>query len=350
MADRDPDRGVAGGPARHVPVLLPEVLATLAPRDGGIYVDGTFGAGGYTRAILDAAECTVLALDRDPQAREAGAALVAAYAPRLILRAGCFSQLDDHVAAAGLTRVDGVALDIGVSSMQLDEAGRGFSFMEDGPLDMRMDPQGGASAADVVNALPVQELARVIRVLGEEKRAGAIARAIVRARDTAAITRTSALAEVVSAALGGRRGERKHPATRTFQALRIYVNRELDELAGGLNAAERVLCAGGRLVVVAFHSLEDRMVKRFIAAASGKTGGTSRHQPLPEEGEAPTFKELHRGGLAPGQGEVDANPRARSARLRACERTLAPARGIAATVLGVPELAPLPEARAGGWQ
>jgi 16S rRNA (cytosine1402-N4)-methyltransferase len=234
--------------------------------------------------------------------------------------------------------------------MQLDEAERGFSFQEDGPLDMRMDPESGASAADVVNSLPARELAQVIRVLGEEKRAGSIARAIVRARDREAITRTGALAEIVSGAVGGRRGERKHPATRTFQALRIYVNRELEELAEGLNAAERVLSAGGRLVIVAFHSLEDRMVKRFIAATSGQGRSASRHMPLPVDGPLPSFVELHHGGVAPGDDEIEANPRARSARMRAAERTGAPALQVDAHELGLPRLTPLPEPREGGWQ
>lgn len=340
MAGRDTYEGVAGGPARHVPVLLSEVVAAIAPRDGGIYVDGTFGAGGYSRAFLDAAMCTVLALDRDPEATAAGAALVHAYDGRLILREGCFSELDVHVAAAGLPRVDGVALDVGVSSMQIDDPRRGFSFMADGPLDMRMSRRG-PSAADVVNGLPAGELARVIRLLGEEKRAGAIARAIAAARARGPVSRTGELAAIVERAVGGRRGSRIHPATRTFQALRIYVNRELEELAEGLCAAERVLVAGGRLAVVSFHSLEDRIVKRFLVAARGANEGVSRHLPPAPRRAAATFRPVNHGEKVPSDNEVAANPRARSARLRAAERTSAPARAVDLDALGLPRLVPV---------
>ncbi|MDP2621935.1 MAG: 16S rRNA (cytosine(1402)-N(4))-methyltransferase RsmH [Hyphomicrobiales bacterium] len=342
MAGRGTKWGVAGGPARHVPVLLSEVIEAIAPRDGGIYVDATFGAGGYTRAFLDAAICTVLALDRDPQATRAGAALARAYPDRLILREGCFSDLGIHVAAAGLGSVDGVAFDIGVSSMQLETPERGFSFLQDGPLDMRMG-ETGATAADVVNGLAEADLARIIRVLGEEKRARAIARAIVEERETQPIVRTAALARLVSRVVGGRAGQRIHPATRTFQALRVYVNRELEELAGGLFAAEAVLGEGGRLAVVAFHSLEDRIVKRFFALASGRGESVSRHVPKKAAPTAATFKALFRGAKTPTPEEITANPRARSARLRAASRTAAPARPIRLEGLGLPELAPLPQ-------
>lgn len=342
MAGRGTKWGVAGGPARHVPVLLNEVVEAIAPRDGGIYVDATFGAGGYTRAFLDAAICTVLALDRDPQATRAGATLAKAYPDRLILRDGCFSDLAAHVSAAGLGSIDGVALDIGVSSMQLEARERGFSFLQDGPLDMRMGDTG-ATAADVVNGLAEADIARIIRVLGEERRANAIARGIVKQRDIEPIVRTTALARIVSRAVGGRAGRRIHPATRTFQALRIYVNCELEELAGGLFAAEAVLGEGGRLAVVAFHSLEDRIVKRFFALASGRGEPVSRHAPKTTEPAAATFKTLFRRAKTPTPKEIAANPRARSARLRAAVRTAAPARPLRFEELGLPELAPLPK-------
>ena len=341
MAGCDTKWGVAGGPARHVPVLLREVVEAIAPRNGGIYVDATFGAGGYTRAFLDAATCTVLALDRDPAATKAGAALAQAYPGRLILREGCFSDLGAHVAAAGLAGVDGVALDIGVSSVQLETPERGFSFLQDGPLDMRMGVTG-PTAADVVNDLAEADLARIIRVLGEEKRAKAIARAIVGERETRPITRTAALARIVSRAVGGRAGRRIHPATRTFQALRVYVNRELEELAGGLFAAEAVLGEGGRLAVVAFHSLEDRIVKRFFALSSGRGAPVSRHVPEKAAPAPASFKALFHGARTPSPDEIAANPRARSARLRAAIRTAAPARTIRLEGLGLPELAPPP--------
>ena len=341
MAGRGTKWGVAGGPARHVPVMLSEVVAAIAPKNGGIYVDATFGAGGYTRAFLDAATCTVLALDRDPQATRAGAALAQAYPGRLILREGCYSELGAHVAAAGLAGVDGVAFDIGVSSMQLESAERGFSFLKDGPLDMRMGTTG-PTAADVVNGLPAADLARIFRVLGEEKRAKVVARAIVEEREIRPITRTADLARIVSRAVAGRAGQRIHPATRTFQALRIYVNGELEELAFGLYAAEAVLGEGGRLAVVAFHSLEDRIVKRFIALASGRGETVSRHLPEKTTATAVTFKALFRGAKTPAADEIAANPRARSARLRAAIRTAAPARPAALDALGLPVL-PLPQ-------
>lgn len=317
--------------------MLREVLEAVSPKNGGIYVDGTFGAGGYTRAFLQAAACTVLALDRDPEAIADGRVLAEAYAGRLILREGRFSDMAVHVAAAGFSKVDGVALDVGVSSMQLDQAERGFSFMADGPLDMRME-QAGLSAADVVNTFEVRDLAYIIRTLGEERRAGQIARAIAAARTRQPITRTGQLADIVERALGGRRGAPKHPATRTFQALRIYVNRELEELGRGLYAAEDILNEGGRLAVVAFHSLEDRIVKRFLAAASGSDITVSRHMPAAPQRPAATFTHLDRGGIAPGEAEAQANPRARSARLRAGIRTGAPARAFDAAVLGLSAL------------
>lgn len=342
MAGRGTEWGVAGGPARHVPVLLRQVVEAIAPKDGGIYVDATFGAGGYARAFLDAAVCTVLALDRDPAATAAGAALAQAHPGRLILREGCFSELGAHIAAAGLAGIDGVAFDIGVSSMQLETPERGFSFLHDGPLDMRMGA-AGPTAADAVNGLAEPDLARIIRVLGEEKRAKAIARAIVEQREIEPITRTAALAGIVSRAVGGRAGQRIHPATRTFQALRIYVNRELEELAEGLFAAEAALGEGGRLAVVSFHSLEDRIVKRFIALASGRGEPVSRHVPEKAAAPAATFTALFAGARTPSPEEIAANPRARSARLRAAVRTAAPARPTRLEGLGLPELAPPPQ-------
>ncbi|MGI9463283.1 MAG: 16S rRNA (cytosine(1402)-N(4))-methyltransferase RsmH, partial [Aestuariivirgaceae bacterium] len=247
---------------RHRPVMLDEVLAVLEPRDGGTYVDGTFGAGGYTKAILEAADCVVYAIDRDPAAISGGKPMVDAFAARLTLLQGRFADMQALLAEHGVTGVDGVVLDVGVSSMQLDEAARGFSFLKDGPLDMRME-QSGLSAADVVNAMPEDPLKRVIAVLGEEKRARAIAKAVARRRLDKQFSRTGDLAALIESTIGKRPGERIHPATRTFQALRIYVNAELDQLANGLAACESMLVPGGRLIVVSFHSLEDRIVKRF---------------------------------------------------------------------------------------
>lgn len=311
----------AGGPARHLPVMLAEVLAHLAPKDAGTYVDGTFGAGGYTSAILNAAACRVLAIDRDPTAIAGGQALVAASGGRLRLVEGRFSHLDDLAEQEGFSPLDGVVLDIGVSSMQLDQAERGFSFRRDGPLDMRMG-DAGPSAADLVAELDETSLAHVIWSLGEERQSRAIARAIVKARAEAPITRTTQLAEIVARVVRSKPGE-VHPATRTFQALRIAVNEELNELAQALAAAERALKPGGRLVVVTFHSLEDRIVKTFLANRV-KAPSASRHLPL-GEGPEPAFRLVAKGVVEPGPDEVAGNPRARSAKLRAAERTLAPA-------------------------
>ncbi|MBC8038544.1 MAG: 16S rRNA (cytosine(1402)-N(4))-methyltransferase RsmH, partial [Rhizobiales bacterium] len=253
----------------HEPVMLAEVLATLQPRDGGIYVDGTFGAGGYTRAILDRARCKVVAIDRDPHAIRAGQTLVQTYAGRLTLVEGRFGEMQVLMAASSINEVDGIVFDIGVSSMQIDEAARGFSFMRDGPLDMRM-AQAGTTAADAVNTLPQDQLSRIIHVFGEEPRARAIARAIVKARANEPITTTGALVAAIEKATGPKRPQdRIHPATRTFQALRIHVNGELDELVAALHAAEILLAPGGRLIAVTFHSLEDRIVKRFFTSRAG---------------------------------------------------------------------------------
>jgi 16S rRNA (cytosine1402-N4)-methyltransferase len=319
----------------HRPVLLKEVLEALAPRDGAIYVDGTFGAGGYSRAILDAADCTVWGIDRDKAAVARGRALAEDFAGRLRMIEGCFGEMADLLAELS-GAVDGVALDLGVSSMQLDEAERGFSFRADGPLDMRMegpDAAGRPSAAEVVNSLPEAELADIIYEYGEERRARQVARAIVAARAEKPIARTFELAELVRGVVKPARTQKSgakaiDPATRTFQALRIYVNDELGELRRGLEAAEALLGPGGRLAVVSFHSLEDRIVKQFLRERSGGDAGGSRHAPPTRETDrAATFTLLFRGTRRPAEDECRANPRARSAQLRAAERTAAPARG-----------------------
>ena len=304
----------------HVPVMLPEVLSALAPRDGGVYVDGTFGAGGYTRAILAAADSRVIAIDRDPAAIRDGQALVTEFSPRLSLREGRFADME---ALVGDERIDGIVLDIGVSSMQIDEAERGFSFLRDGPLDMRMAQQG-VSAADAVNSLPQETLSNIIYIFGEEPRSRAIARAIVDARKLAPITTTHGLVKAIERATGRPRPDKIHPATRTFQALRIHVNGELDELVEALHAAERLLPEGGRLVVVTFHSLEDRIVKRFFASRAGKLPSGSRHLPDAVKGPEPSFELPFKGHLGASDEEARLNPRARSAKLRAGIRTAAP--------------------------
>lgn len=327
---------------RHVPVMLAQVVAALAPRDGGLYVDGTFGAGGYTRSILDSAECEVFAIDRDANAIAAGGAIADLYGGRLTLIEGRFSEMAELLGSRGVTAVDGITFDLGVSSMQIDDAERGFSFRHDGPLDMRMEGTGASgsqSAADVVNEYDERDLARLIRVLGEERNARRIARAIVKARQARRFTRTSELADLVSELAGpAARRDRIHPATRTFQALRMWVNRELDELAGGLGAAERLLRPGGRLAVVAFHSLEDRMVKRFLTARCGRAAGGSRHRPERTDAPAPSFTEVIRGAQKPDEAEIAANPRARSARLRAAERTDAPPIALDPASIGLPSI------------
>jgi 16S rRNA (cytosine1402-N4)-methyltransferase len=314
---------MTGDGSDHVPVLLAEVLDILAPGPGDLIVDGTFGAGGYSRAFL-AAGASVLAFDRDPGARAYAAHLPGA--ERLRLVQAPFSAMDRE---AGAGRADGVALDLGLSSMQLDEAERGFSLMRDGPLDMRMSAQG-LTAADLVNAASAEELIRIFREFGEERQARRVAVAIVRRRTQQPFARTLDLAQTVETALGGRRGAPIHPATRVFQALRIAVNQELVELEAGLMAAERTLKAGGRLAVVTFHSLEDRIVKTFLIPRSGRQPAPSRHAPPAAQGPAPSFDLLHNGVVTPSQAEVDANPRARSAKLRAARRTEAPVWGLAA--------------------
>ncbi|MGB3864913.1 MAG: 16S rRNA (cytosine(1402)-N(4))-methyltransferase RsmH [Xanthobacteraceae bacterium] len=305
---------------RHIPVLGREAVEWLAPRAGGIYVDATFGAGGYSRLLLETAGTRVIAIDRDRTAIAGGFDLVEQAGGRLTLVEDRFSNLAAVCAAQGADAVDGVVMDIGVSSMQIDEAERGFSFRLDGLLDMRMSAHG-VSAADVVAAASEADLANIIYIFGEERFSRQIARAIVAARRETPIATTRALADIVGKVVRARPGE-IHPATRTFQGLRIFVNAELDELHLALAAAERVLKPGGRLVVVTFHSLEDRIVKTFLAAR-GRQGGGSRHLPR-VEAEAPRFKILTRRPVTAGDAEVAANPRARSAKLRAAERTDAP--------------------------
>lgn len=305
----------------HIPVLLDEVVAALAPAPGETHVDGTFGAGGYTKAILEKGAARVFAFDRDPEAIRMGEALAASSGGRLTLVPERFSRMRQALSAREAEAVDGVTLDIGVSSMQLDQAERGFSFLGDGPLDMRMSREG-QSAAEFVNEADEAEIADVLYHYGEERQARRVARAIVAARP---IERTGELADVVRKALGHHPGMKKDPATRTFQAIRIHVNEELKELEGGLAAAEQVLKPGGRLAVVTFHSLEDRIVKRFLKARSGSLPAGSRHLPAANEsGPAPTFEAVAK-AVRPGAAESQANPRARSATLRAARRTAAPA-------------------------
>lgn len=323
---------------RHVPVMLDEVLKALGPKANAIYVDGTFGAGGYTRAILETADCRVVALDRDPAAIAGGQALAVKYGGRLSLIEGRFGAMSDHLAGLGLEKVQGVVLDVGVSSMQLDEAVRGFSFMREGPLDMRMS-QSGQSAADVVNNFTPELLAKVIFLFGEEPRSRAVAKAIVAQRLLAPIVTTIDLVKAVEKATGPQRAkDRTHPATKTFQALRIYVNSELEELADALHEAEKILDVGGRLVVVSFHSLEDRIVKRFLAMRSGKTPEVSRHMPGTIQQAEPSFELLFKGHLDPSEEEASGNPRARSAKLRAASRTAAPAWPDSRSDLGIPRI------------
>jgi 16S rRNA (cytosine1402-N4)-methyltransferase len=307
----------------HVPVLRDEVVTALNPRAGAAIVDGTFGAGGYTRAILAAADCTVWAVDRDPDAVARGRAAEAEFGGRLRILQGRFGDMDRLLADAGIPHADGVTLDVGVSSMQIDDPDRGFSFLRDGPLDMRME-RSGPSAADIVNEMAEAELADLIFRLGEERHSRRVARAIVAARKEKPFERTGELAEVVRRVVP-RSKDGIDPATRTFQALRIYVNDELGELRRGLAAAEKLLAPGGRLAVVTFHSLEDRAVKEFLKERSGAGPQPSRHAPAAAAARSATFRLLGRKPVEPSAAELAANPRARSAKLRAAERTAAAA-------------------------
>ena len=315
-------RSEAKGHTAHAPVLLAEVVEALAPADGEAYLDGTFGAGGHSRAILEAARCQVFAIDRDP-ASCARARVLAADQERFVFLDGRYGDMQALLAVRGITAVNGITLDLGVSSIQLDDPARGFSFRADGPLDMRMERRG-PSAADVVNHADEATLASIIRGYGEERYARRIARAIVAARQRGPIGRTGELAEIIVAVVPPARRGVIHPATRTFQALRIHVNDEMAELRRGLQAAERLLGADGRLVVVSFHSLEDRLVKHFLRRRSAAAPRPSRHAPAPPDERSPSFRLLFRGARRPREAEVAANPRARSARLRAGVRTAAP--------------------------
>ncbi len=321
----------------HIPVMLDEVLTHLAADDQSldesVFIDGTFGNGGYTKALL-ASGARVVAIDRDPTAVLNGQKLVDESCGALTLIEGCFGELDCHARSAGFDKVDGVVLDIGVSSMQLDQAERGFSFRFDGPLDMRMEKKG-LSAFDVVNTYKKSELQRIIASLGEEKKAGYIAHEIIKAREEGPIETTLALANIAEFAIGRRHDDKIHPATRTFQALRIYVNRELEELAKALMAAERILREGGRLVVVSFHSLEDRIVKRFLKERSKTASGGSRY--LPEvDVMSPTFREITKKTLVAKTHEAEKNPRARSAKLRSAIRLGGSSHPLDMKALGVP--------------
>jgi len=323
-----------GGPVRHIPVLLHQVVEALQPLPGKVILDGTFGAGGYSSALL-AAGADVIGLDRDPSAIANGQALVAAHAGRLSLIHSQFSQLADHAPEGGL---DGVVLDIGVSSMQIDEAERGFSFQRNGPLDMRMS-SNGVSAADVVNRAKVGNLIRIFGFLGEEKHSGRIARAIEKRRVTEPFRTTRDLVNLIESVNPRKAKDKIHPSTRVFQALRIFVNDELGELAQALFAAEQALKPGGRLVVVTFHSLEDRIVKQFFADRSSKTSG-SRHLPMVAVKEA-IFDPLGKAMVAASEEEAEINPRARSAKLRAGIRTEAKSRGSDMSIFDLPSLASL---------
>jgi len=306
--------------APHIPVLLDEVIAALDPQPGDVVIDATFGAGGYTRALLERG-ATVHAFDRDPDAIAAGEAWPETQVdpPRLVLHPHRFSEMAEVMTAAGVARVDGIVMDIGVSSMQLDQAHRGFAFSSDGPLDMRMS-QDGESAADFLNTADEKSIADVLYLYGEERQSRRVARAIVAARP---LETTGELARIVRKALGYKPHDKKDPATRTFQAVRIHINGELDELSHGLSAAERLLCEGGRLAVVSFHSLEDRIVKRFLREASS-TPSASRHVPLAAQDD-PVFLQVSK-AIKPGEAEIERNPRARSSVLRHATRTAVPAR------------------------
>lgn len=307
----------------HAPVLLAEVIEALAPASGDVMIDATFGAGGYTRAML-AAGATVIALDRDPTVQPHAEAVAADFPGKFQLVRTAFSGLAEAFAGTGEARLDGAVFDIGVSSMQLDQAERGFSFLRDGPLDMRMSGEG-ESAADIVNGWDHGPLAHIFKLYGEERQSGRIASVILRRRAEAPFTRTLDLAETIEKAVGGRRGAPIHPATRVFQALRIAVNDELGELTRGLEAAEATLAPGGRLAVVTFHSLEDRIVKQFLTERTGNTPGGSRHAPAAVDTRRPSFALQFKGAREAGEAERAVNPRARSARLRAAVRTDAPA-------------------------
>ncbi len=315
MTDAIPSRLVG-----HVPVLLEEVVALLEPRNGALYVDGTFGCGGYSKALLTSAVCNVVAIDRDPHARESAEKMKAGYGGRFDFVGGNFGSMDSYLKARGVARVNGgIVLDLGVSSTQLSDASRGFSFRHDGPLDMRMEA-AGLDAMTFVNQASEKELAGVILGYGEERRALSVAKAIVAARKERPISRTRELATIIRRVVK-KSADGLDPATRTFQAIRVHINNELDELASGLVAAEKILTTGGRLVVVSFHSLEDRLVKTFFRERVGRGSNPSRHLPALKAGRRPSFRLLTARPVRAKACEISANPRARSARLRAVERT-----------------------------
>lgn len=308
----------------HFPVMLPEVLSVLSPKDGEVYVDGTFGAGGYTRAFLESANCTVIAIDRDPAAVSRADALKAEFGDRLIFVPGKFGDALELVNAAGFKQIDGFVLDVGVSSMQFDEAQRGFSFRFDAPLDMRMDTSSGITAADIINTYEEEDLANLIYQYGDERKSRYIARRVIEERVTAPIETTLRLANMIRDVVFKSPKDKIDPATRTFQALRIAVNDELGELERGLRAAEQLLKEGGRLIVVSFHSLEEGIVKSFLYERAGKTPNASKYLPLAAVPADPSFILSPKKPLDPSESEIQQNARSRSARLRAALRTSAP--------------------------
>lgn len=318
----------------HFPVMEAEVIAALAPKRGGVYVDATFGAGGYTKAILKAADCTVYGFDRDPTAIMRAKSWAVEFGDKLRLINRPFAEMAEALEEKGVTKVDGVVFDLGVSSMQLDEAERGFSFRKEGPLSMRMDG-GEPDAGDVVATASARELSAIFKVYGEEKRSGVIARAIVAAREKAPIETTTALAAIIEKAAPVYGKIKIHPATRVFQSLRIYVNDELGQLVAGLRAAEKILAPTGRLVAVAFHSLEDRIVKRFFASRMATRTGGSRHAP-PDAAPIPSFKSVYPKALEPSDQEIEVNARSRSAKLRVGERLDAVPTALDDEALGLP--------------
>lgn len=332
--DADGASVFVGGPMSHIPVMLNEVVAALFPASGDVIIDGTFGAGGYSTALMEKG-ATILGIDQDPNAVASGQALVERYRDQLELVHGRFSDLESIANDREITSVDGVVLDIGVSSMQLDQAERGFSFQKDGPLDMRMS-QRGLSAADVVNFADHSTLTRILGILGEERHAPRISRAIINARDNVHFSNTLQLSNLIEKTIGRKPGDKIHPATRSFQGLRIFVNQELEELAKALFAAERIIKPGGHLVVVSFHSLEDRIVKRFFADRTGKASG-SRHLPQAISKDA-SFSQEKRGAILASKSETQANPRSRSAKLRAGTRTASQAQDENMEIFGLPKL------------
>ena len=319
----------------HIPVLLTPLIKAAGPVTG-VWLDGTFGAGGYARGLLEAGADVVIGVDRDPLALEMAASWQGDYGTRLKLVAGTFSQMDEHASEAGHEGLDGIVLDLGVSSMQLDLAERGFSFMRDGPLDMRMS-QSGMSAADLVNTAPEELIADILYHYGEERASRRIARAIVAARALAPFETTLQLTRVIEKCLPRPKPNQSHPATRSFQAIRIAVNDELGQLVEGLEAAERALKHGGRLAVVTFHSIEDRVVKRFLQLRASMGGGGSRHAPE-ADAQIPGFKLTPKKAIAPDADELSENPRARSAKLRVATRTDAPATPVDRKALGLPKM------------